>query len=210
MADQSDKQSNKYSSISGKATPMKLQPAKAVELSHLDTPPKITRPKRIHPRRLLPFVREVKERPTHSLNARAVIRHADDPMQEIRVLVNTELTQPGLNHTAGAVGEPSVSMNGDVVFYTGNWYAAVSTDRGQTFKFIDPNNMAQPNDPQNVTFCCDQIVNYIPSIDTFVWLLQYGPSTGDNIQRLAFAQTNDVKAGRWRLLDITTQALGVP
>jgi hypothetical protein len=212
MADQPDKPSNKYSEISGKAVAIKLQPAKSVELRHLDAPPKITRPKRIHPRRLLPFVREGKERPTHSLNARAVIRHADDPMQEIRVLANTELTQPGQNHTAGAVGEPSVSVNGDIVFYTGNWYAAVSTDRGQTFKFIDPNNMAQPSDPQGVTFCCDQVVNYIPSIDTFVWLLQYGPSTGDNIQRIAFAKTADVSTdlSRWKAFDITTAALQIP
>ncbi len=211
MADHSDKQLNSKSRVAGgEATPMKLQAVKTVQVQHLDAPPKITRPKRIHPRRLLPFVREGQERPTHSLNARAVIRRADDPMQDIRVLVNTELTQPGLNHTAGAVGEPSVSVNGDVVFYTGNWYAAVSTDRGQNFKFIDPNSMAQPGDAQNVTFCCDQVVNYIPSIDTFVWLLQYGPSTGDNIQRLALAKTGDVKAGKWKIFDITTAALEIP
>jgi hypothetical protein len=70
--------------------------------------------------------------------------------------------------------------------------------------------MAQPNDPQGVTFCCDQVVNYIPSIDTFVWLMQYGPSTGDNIQRLAFAKTDAVKQGQWRIFDITTHMLGVP
>ena len=69
--------------------------------------------------------------------------------------------------------------------------------------------MAQPNDPEGVAFCCDQVVNYMPTIDTFVWLLQYGPRTGDNIQRLAFAKTADVQAGRWRTFDITIQALGV-
>src|SRR5260370_39869168 len=69
--------------------------------------------------------------------------------------------------------------------------------------------MAQANDPEGVTFCCDQVVNYVPPpVDTFVWLLQYGPRSGDNIQRLAFAKTDDVKAGRWRTFDITTQALG--
>jgi hypothetical protein len=190
---------------------MSLQAAAArlVQVRHLDSPPKIERPKRIHPRRLLPFVPEGKERSFHSTSTRAVIRRAD-AQQEIKVLLTTELTEPGRNHTAGNVGEPSVSINKDVVFYTGNWYAAMSQDGGKTFKFIDPNNMAQPNDPPNVTFCCDQVVNYMPSIDTFVWLMQYGPSTGDNIQRLAFAKTDDVKAGRWRIFDITTQALGVP
>jgi hypothetical protein len=129
---------------------------------------------------------------------------------DIAIVRNTPLTEPGQNRTASNVGEPSVAVNGDVVFYTGNWYAALSVDGGRKFKFIDPNNLAQPSDPADVTFCCDQVVNYMPSIDTFVWLLQYGPSTGDNIQRLAFAKTADVALGRWRTFDITTEALGVP
>lgn len=195
-----------------KADAMALQAASGVvKVMHLDAPPKITRPKSIHARRLLPFVPEGQERPFHSLNTRAIIHHVEAAGQDIQIVRNTPLTQPGQNRTASNVGEPSLSMNGDVVFYTGNWYASVSTDGGNTFKFIDPNGMAQPNDPAGVTFCCDQIVNYIPPpIDTFVWLLQYGPETGDNIQRLAFATTDGVKAGHWRTFDITTQALGVP
>lgn len=206
----SPKKSKNAPAVSGKASSMTLRAAKAVQVQHLDVPPKITRPKRIHPRRMLPFVREGVERQFHSLNVRADIRQADEPGQDIQVVLNTELAQPGENHVAGNVGEPSVSINGDVVFYTGNWYAAVSIDGGKNFKFIDPNSMAQATDPDGVTFCCDQVVNYMPSIDTFVWLLQYGPSTGDNIQRLAFAKTEDVKAGRWKIFDITTAALGVP
>jgi hypothetical protein len=183
---------------------------RAVEVRHLSTPPRIIRPKRIHARRLLPFVPEGSERHFHSLNTRAVIHRRDDATPDIKVALNSPLTQPAQNRTASNVGEPSVSINGDVVFYTGNWYAAVSVDGGQTFKFIDPNSMAQPNDPQGVTFCCDQVVNYMPSIDTFMWLMQYGPSTGDNIQRLAFAKTADVKTGNWQVFDITTQMLGKP
>ena len=53
------------------------------------------------------------------------------------------------------------------------------------------------------------MVHYISKIDTFVWLLQYGPDSGDNIQRLAFAKTSDVLAGKWRLFDITTNSLNV-
>jgi len=184
--------------------------ARAVRVQHLDTPPKITRPKSIHPRRLLPFVAEGKERPSHSLDTRAIIHSPKDAGQDIQVVLNTLLTQPAQNRTASNVGEPSVSVNEDVVFYTGNWYAALSVDGGNSFKFIDPNSMAQANDPQGVTFCCDQVVNFMPSIDTFMWLMQYGPSTGDNIQRLAFAKSVDVKAGRWQVFDITTQMLGVP
>jgi hypothetical protein len=184
--------------------------ARPVRVQHLDAPPRITKPKTIHPRHLLPFVAEGQERPFHSLNTRAIIHRAEDAGQDVQIVLNTPLTQPAQNRTAANVGEPSVSVNGDVVFYTGNWYAAVSVDGGKTFKFIDPNNMAQANDPPGVTFCCDQVVNYMPSIDTFMWLMQYGPSTGDNIQRLAFAKTADVKAGRWQIFDITTQMLDVP
>jgi hypothetical protein len=184
--------------------------ARPVRVRHLNAPPKITRPKSIHPRRLLPFVAEGKERPFHSLNTRAIINAPRDAAQDILVVLNTPLAQPAQNRTASNVGEPSVSANEDVVFYTGNWYAALSVDRGRSFKFIDPNSMAQPRDPQGVTFCCDQVVNYMPAIDTFMWLMQYGPSTGDNIQRLAFAKTADVKAGSWQVFDITTQMLGVP
>ncbi len=184
--------------------------ARTVRVQHLNAPPKITRPKSIHPRRLLPFVAEGKERPTHSLGTRAIIRSPNDAAQDIQVVLNTPLVQPAQKRTASNVGEPSVSVKEDVVFYTGNWYAALSVDGGKSFKFIDPNDMAQQNDPPGVTFCCDQVVNYMPSIDTFMWLMQYGPSTGDNIQRLAFAKTADVKAGRWQVFDVTTQMLKIP
>jgi hypothetical protein len=183
--------------------------AREVQVRPLDLPPTITKAKPIHPRRLLPFVAEGKERPFHSMNTRAIIHDTEDAATDIKVVLNTPLSQPAQNRTASNVGEPSVSINGETVFYTGNWYAAMSDDGGQTFKFVDPNDMAQPGDPQGVTFCCDQVVNYLPSIDTFVWLLQYGPSTGDNIQRLAFAKTADVKAGKWRIFDITTGMLEV-
>jgi hypothetical protein len=128
---------------------------------------------------------------------------------QIALVTNTELDGPGQQQVASNVGEPSVAVNGNVVFFTGNWYAAMSPDGGKTFSFIDPNSEF-PNPNAKTAFCCDQVVQYIQQIDTFVWLLQYGPSTGDNIQRLAFATTADVLKGKWRLFDITTKALKVP
>src|SRR5258708_2715445 len=177
---------------------LKWPAAKPVKVRHLSAPPSIPRPKpkRIHSRRLLPFVKEGQERPFHSMTTRAMIHSLDAPGPGLEIALNTALTQAGQNHTAGNVGEPSAAINGDVVFYTGNWYAAMSQDGGNTFKFIDPNSMAQPADGPDVKFCCDQVVNYMSSIDTFVWLLQYGPQSGDNIQRLAFAKTADVMAGK--------------
>jgi hypothetical protein len=189
--------------------------AGAKQLEHTKTPKKFERPKRVHPRRILPFVREGKERAFHSATARSLIgRPRAKPAvlaasDDLTIVLNTELTAPTQQQTASNVDEPSVAINGNVVFYTGNWYAAMSQDGGQTFSFVDPTTTKQAGDAPNLQFCCDQVVNYIPSLDTFVWLLQYGPDTGDNIQRLAFAKTADVVQGRWRFFDLTTQALGV-
>ena len=184
-----------------------------VRVQHLSAPPRVPRRERIHPRRVLPRVREGKERDFHSVtrelsyHLQSAIRATTD---DLILVTNSELAQPGQSQLASSVNEPSVSAAGDVVMYTGNWYAARSIDGGQTFQYINPFN-AFP-DPPNLGYCCDQVVNYLPSIDTFVWLLQYGPKSGpqqDNIQRLAFASSDQVKSGNWRLFDITTESLGV-
>ena len=201
---------------------MQLRPAsrRAVEVKHLSTPPTFVKPKKIHPRHLLPLVREGMERGFHSQSNEAFLRPlamaispaaAMAPLavdNELTLVTNTELKKAGEQRTASNVGEPSVAVNANVVFYTGNWYAAVSSDSGKTFKFIDPGGSFKKPKP-NSEFCCDQVVHYISKIDTFVWLLQYGPDSGDNIQRLAFAKTADVVDGKWRLFDITTNSLGV-
>jgi len=194
-----------------------LSPTKnPIQVAHLAAPPKFERPKRIHPRHALPRVREGMEREFHSSTMRALIsrpleivmprRAATD---ELVLVTNTELTGPSQQGTASNVGEPSTAINGQVVFYTGNWYAASSQDGGTTFRYVDPATAFKEFDPPGSQFCCDQVVNYIPQVDMFVWLLQYGPEAGDNIQRLAFAKTADVAQGKWRLFDITTQSLGV-
>jgi hypothetical protein len=208
------KKSNAQSKKAGAVPLVRLSVAskRPITVKHLDAPPTIQRPKKIHPRHLLPLVREGEERNIHSVTREVALRpRAFAPMaatDELTVAKNTELTAPGKQRTASNVGEPSVAINGDVVFFTGNWYAAVSSDGGATFKFIDPGTQF-PNPAPNVQFCCDQIVHYISKIDTFVWLLQYGPEAGNNIQRLAFAKTADVVKGKWRLFDITTKALKV-
>jgi len=78
----------------------------------------------------------------------------------------------GCSADANAVcAEPSGGVTGGgVIFATANWRAAYSTD-GTTFHQLDPTTIF-PNDA--VGFCCDQIVQYAPSIDRFIWLLQ-GP-----------------------------------
>src|SRR5437899_2604332 len=89
----------------GKAVRAKVR---RVQVRHLDSPPRITRPKRIHARRLLPFVAEGPERPFHSLNTRAIIHRAEDAGHDIQVVLNTPLLQPAQNRTSSNVNEPSV------------------------------------------------------------------------------------------------------
>ncbi len=201
-----------------KNSPFRLLPPteNQVQVQHLAAPPRFEKPKRIHARRVLPRVREGMERQFHSATLRAVIGL---PLRmvpprpaatgELVLVTNTELTGPAQQDTASNVGEPSTAISGQVVFFTGNWYAANSPDGGNKFRYLDPATVFKQFDPPGSQFCCDQVVNYIPQIDTFVWLLQYGPESGDNIQRLAFAQTADVVQGKWRLVDITTQNLDV-
>ena len=180
--------------------------ARPITVEHQRVPPPRPERKRIHARRLLRRVPEGRERDFHS-QTREIGYHLQFalPMgprtttDDIVLTTNSELTQPGSQQLASSVGEPSVAVKDKVVMYTGNWYAARSIDGGASFEYIDPFT-AFP-DPQGLGMCCDQVVNYIASIDTFVWLLQYGPKTGpdiDNLQRLAFAKTADVAAGRWR------------
>ena len=185
---------------------------KPVAVQSLAKPPTINKPKRIHPRRFPPRVPEGEERGVHSTTRAALLAPAAAPPGEDLVVVrDTELTKPGQQRTASNVGEPSLAVNGNVVFYTGNWYAAFSTDGGRTFKFLDPQTAFRQFDPPGASFCCDQVVQYIPQIDTFVWLLQYStPNDLDNFQRLAFAKTADIATQRFRIFDVTTRGLGVP
>jgi len=95
-----------------------------------------------------------------------------------------------LGVTAGISGtaEPSGASSGDVVFASANWRAAYSTDGGSSFNSLNPTTIF-PADA--IGFCCDQIVQYIPSIDRFVWLLQGGGLSG---YRLAVASPAQIIA----------------
>ena len=76
----------------------------------------------------------------------------------------------GLGVNGNTIAEPSGgSSGGGVVFISANSFAAYSTDGGGSFKQLDPTTIF-PDDA--VGFCCDQIVQYVPSIDRVIWLLQ--------------------------------------
>ena len=85
--------------------------------------------------------------------------------------------------SAAVCAEPSGASGNGVILVSANWRIAYSTDGGSTFKVLDPTTIF-PSDA--IGFCCDQIVQYAPSIDRFIWLLQ---GTG---YRLAMASPADI------------------
>jgi hypothetical protein len=113
------------------------------------------------------------------------------------------LVSGGANGQVSTVAEPSgAAAGGGVLFVTANWTAAFSMDGGNTFTQLDPTTIF-PNDA--VGFCCDQVVQYVPSIDRFVWLLQ------GNGYRLATASPTDiVQSGGtfWTYWNLTPQVFG--
>lgn len=119
-------------------------------------------------------------------------------------------TEPsGSSTTISGTGET-------VVFITANSDAVYSINGGSTFTKLNPTTIF----PNNVAggFCCDQIVQYVPSIDRFVWLMQFsrgknadGTKVG-NLQRLAVASPSAIAANAktaWTYWDLTSADFGL-
>lgn len=113
------------------------------------------------------------------------------------------LTSGTTNGTASTTAEPSGASNAaGVIFATANWIAAYSQDGGGSFTELDPTTVF-PADA--VGFCCDQIVQYVPSIDRFIWLLQ------GNGYRLASASPADIVSSggsAWTYWNLTPNVFG--
>jgi hypothetical protein len=112
--------------------------------------------------------------------------------------------------------EPQAAAAGDVVFYSGNSSGAFSLDGGATFTFVSPDAMFGAVDGG---FCCDTLVRYAPSVNRFLWLIQYwcapnpacpGTSGNRNRYRLAVASPQAIRANAsnpaaaWVVYDLTT------
>lgn len=128
----------------------------------------------------------------------------DPPEVVFNVNNGMDLTSGGSNGTASTTAEPSGAKGSGVVFATANWIAAYSTNGGGSFTELDPTTIF-PNDA--VGFCCDQIVQYLPSVDRFVWFLQ------GNGYRLAVAKPSDIASSggtAWTYWNLTPQVFGQP
>jgi hypothetical protein len=105
----------------------------------------------------------------------------------------------------------SGAESGSIVLATGNKYAIYSTDGGTTFTTIDPTTVF--DNTADGGFCCDQIVQYVPSIDRFIWLMQFNSgANGKNRLRIAAASAETVSSSKctsWTYWDLTSDAIGV-
>jgi hypothetical protein len=112
---------------------------------------------------------------------------------------------------SAVAADVSGAESGSVVLASGNWYAAYSTDGGSTFTTVDPTTVF--DNTADGGFCCDQIVQYVPSIDRFIWLMQFkSGANGKNRLRIASASPETVSSSKctsWTYWDLTSDALGV-
>jgi hypothetical protein len=131
----------------------------------------------------------------------------DDPV------VFGEFTIYGTDGTPKSTTAADISgaESGSVVMATANRYVSYSTDAGSTFQSLDPTTIF--DNTADGGFCCDQIVQYAPSIDRFIWLMQFSTGTnGKNRLRIAAASPETVvssKCTSWTYWDLTTDGLGV-
>ena len=115
---------------------------------------------------------------------------AETDAQQIRFNDYAELNN-SVSFTSACCPEVSVAENGQTIMMTGNVWMALSEDGGATFSNINPTTIFPQDDGG---LCCDQVVEYVPEIDMFVWLLQYWSSAGKNRLRLAAQTTSEVRA----------------
>jgi hypothetical protein len=138
------------------------------------------------------------------------IRPADAPPVQFSI-------NAGLGVNGSGTNEPSGGTGGSVVFVAHNWKASYSTNNGSTFTEIDPTTIF-PNTADG-GFCCDQIIQYAPSIDRFIWLMMFsnqtdaaGNRTTGNRLRIASASPADIiNSGgtAWTYWDLTTGLFGL-
>lgn len=115
----------------------------------------------------------------------------------------SSVAPPGYSSTTN---EPTTVSAGNIVLYTGNWYAALSTNGGSSFTYVNP--FTSPFAPVGGGFCCDQTTVYDPVTNSIFWLQQYIEDGTTGVQRINVDRGAD---GVFDChYDITPQLLGFP
>ncbi len=128
---------------------------------------------------------------------------------DLALFQNTVLDSTATAGQTSVDDEPSVASFGNNIFYTGNFYAALSTDGGHTFGYIDPFT-AFPTVYSG--FCCNQRATYVPGWDMTAWSMMYTPdANNNNIARLAVARGADgLASNAWTYWDFKSTDASLP
>jgi hypothetical protein len=119
--------------------------------------------------------------------------------------VPSDVAPAGFSSTTN---EPAVASASNVVVYTGNWYGAVSSDRGASFTHFNPFSGPFPIPSGSPGFCCDQVTVHDQETDAIIYLQQYLNSPATGVQRLNVDQGAD---GIFECFyEITPQVMGFP
>ena len=133
-----------------------------------------------------------------------------DPRAASDLLIKRDSVLAGapLGNTS-AVAEPSVGASGSAIFQTYNWYAAVSSDNGGTWGYINPYRTFPTTGNFSGGFCCDQRVVQAPSRNLVIWSLQYLKNATTNGIRIAVAHgAAGLAANSWQYHDFTPADFG--
>jgi hypothetical protein len=123
------------------------------------------------------------------------------PRDAAGVVVFSDNRPVGITN-GSTIAEPSGATGGGVVFVTSNWFAAYSANGGGSFTRLNPTTIFPGT---GVGFCCDQIVQYVPSIDRFIWLMQ-----GNGMRVASASPANIISSGgtAWTYWDLTPNIFG--
>lgn len=107
------------------------------------------------------------------------IRAPQLPQTQLRAAADSDfqffkkhaLTNAESSTSTSNVLEPTTARYGRKILYTGNWFAAKSTDGGNSFVYVDPFTLFTP--PAGMQFCCDQEVIYDRTRGMWIWSLLY-------------------------------------
>ena len=170
-----------------------------------------TLPQRVNEGGLGWIVPKGPDRPAQPRSSQTTVQPAPqvDP-PPIDFETNTSL---GLNDGNQTVDEPSGAVSGGgVVFLTTSFYGYSSPD-GVKFTKVDPTTIFPNADGgiaprRNGAF--DKMVQYAPSIDRFIWIMQFNNGKDKhNRYRIAAASPANVVKGNWTIFwDITSPQLG--
>lgn len=136
----------------------------------------------------LKYVVPAEERSQQLLAEPTVVGGASRAANDFTIYKNTAPSGVATGFTS-TVNEPAVATSRNTVLYTGNWYAAASSDRGETFTFVNP--FAGPFPPPDNGFCCDQVTEYDPGTDVIFWLQQSFADTDNGTHRINVDQGAD-------------------